>query len=56
MTQPYPSSPNDPGLPVPPPTHQPHTQPLHAPIPEVPIHPAIPDEPAHVPEPAEPAR
>jgi len=45
MTQPYPTSPNDPGLPLPPATHEPHTQPIHAPVPEEPIHPEVPGVP-----------
>lgn len=45
MTQPYPVSPNDPGQPLPPATHEPHTQPIHPPVPEEPIHPGIPAQP-----------
>jgi hypothetical protein len=56
MTQPYPTTPNDPGQPVPPATHQPHTQPVHAPVPEEPIHPAIPEAPPEVPTPGDPPR
>jgi len=45
MTQPYPMTPNDPGQPLPPATHEPHTQPIHQPVPEEPIHPEIPEQP-----------
>lgn len=43
MTQPYPMTPNDPGQPQPPATHEPHTQPIHPPVPAEPIHPEVPD-------------
>jgi hypothetical protein len=43
MTQPYPTSPNDPGQPQPPPIHHPHTQPLHSPVPDEPMHAPVPE-------------
>ena len=57
MTQPYPTTPNgpEPGFS---PVHQPHTQPIHEPIPEAPIHPEtpsfepeVPTEPGSEPDP-----
>ena len=50
MTQPYPTSPNDPRSPKP--GHSPGEQPIHAPIPEEPIHRPIPEITPPVPEPA----
>jgi hypothetical protein len=45
MTQPYPTDPNGPFQPGFSPVHEPHTQPIHKPIPDEPIHPEIPDQP-----------
>ena len=54
MTQPYPTNPNEPGLPHPPSTHEPHTQPIHPAVPEEPIHPAIPEPRPEVEPPQDP--
>jgi hypothetical protein len=51
MTQPYPQTPNDPGLPQPPPVHEPKPQRIHEPIPSEPIHPELPGAPGRAPEP-----
>lgn len=45
MTMPYPTSPNDPGQPLPPPIHEPKPQRIHEPIPAEPVHPDLPEQP-----------